>query len=65
MAKLAVLLVLVSAVVGTAVTAADAPANATTPPPDVAAYASSLPIGTVAPAFNVMEVRSGSVLCFL
>ncbi|MGQ9525544.1 MAG: hypothetical protein ACUVTZ_12000 [Armatimonadota bacterium] len=64
MAKLAVLLVLVSAVVGTAVTAADAPANAT-PPPDVAAYASSLPIGTVAPAFNVMEVRSGSVLCFL
>jgi hypothetical protein len=35
------------------------------PAVDVAQYAASLPINSVAPAFNVMEVKTSRVLCFL
>ncbi len=40
----------------------------TTPAVDAsnpAAFASSLPVGTVAPAFNVTNVVTGETLCYL
>lgn len=63
MSRFAVLAVLLAATACGLTLSAEAP----TPPPvsDVAAYASSLPIGSTAPAFNVTEVKGGKVLCFL
>jgi len=63
MAKLAGLVILISVMSSCALLGAEAPTTAGAG--DVAAYASSLPIGSVAPAFNVTEVRGGKVLCFL
>ncbi|MGC8834222.1 MAG: hypothetical protein ACP5R4_09230 [Armatimonadota bacterium] len=54
-----------AAVLAVAPTTLAAEAQQSQPTIDVAQYAASLPINSVAPAFNVMDVKASRVLCFL
>lgn len=59
------IIMVAAAALAVAPTALAAEAQQPQPTIDVAQYAASLPLNSVAPAFNVMEVKTSRVLCFL